>query len=235
MRDTNWRKRDRRSVRADFGSPQSLAFELRFGGYNPAIDDEFGGAHTPYKDIFGDKFTFQLGLEVDWQALRIPWVGTLGPGAGWGYMSTAAPAKDIDTGKNAKVNTWLTIMPMHVSAVLRADELLRRTGFPVAPYGKFGFGLAHWGTGITGKTSEISGGDKTVYGRGLSYGLHWAVGGMLALDWISPRSMAALDQETGVNHVYVFGEWANYNLGIFGGNQMRVGTSTWVVGMALEM
>ena len=56
-----------------------------------------------------------------------------------------------------------------------------------------------------------------------------------SLRWISLGccEMSALDQETGVNHIYLFGEWFNQNLGL-GANQMRIGTSTWTAGMTFE-
>ena len=232
---TNWRQRDRRESRGEKGSTQRFAFELRFGPYYPAIDDEFGGS-GPYQQVFGDSGKFSFGLEFDWQALRIPWVGTIGPGVGWTFMTTSEKAFVLGSRtERSGVDTSLTIMPMHTSAVLRLDELFRRTGVPVVPYGKVGFGLATWSTGVGDNTSKVTVDGNEVLGRGLSYGLHWAVGGMLALDWLSPRSMATLDAETGINHIYVFGEWLNYNLGTFSDSQMQVGTSTWIVGMAMEM
>lgn len=232
---TNWRQRDRRTSREEKGSPQRFAFELRFGPYYPAIDDEFGGT-GPYQQMFGDSGKFSFGFEFDWQPLRIPWVGTVGPGVGWTFMSTSTKAyKQGSRTEQSSVDTSLTIMPMHLSGVLRLDELFRRTGVPVVPYGKIGFGMATWSTSIADETSKVTSGGDEVLGRGLSFGLHWAVGGMLALDWLSPRSMATLDAETGINHVYVFGEWLNYNLGTFSDAQMQVGTSTWTVGIAMEM
>ncbi|MDI3287699.1 MXAN_2562 family outer membrane beta-barrel protein [Polyangium sp. 15x6] len=240
IRDSNWRQSERASVQQ--GSPQRFALELRFGPYYPAVDDEFGG-NGPYSKFFGDKGRFHFGAEFDWQALRIPWVGSFGPGFGLGYTSASGRAfregtYDAPAGmpydEQRVGETSLTILPMHVSAVLRFDELFRRTGFPIIPYGKIGFGAGLWWVDVGDQTAEVGTGDDAVKGRGLSYGVHWALGGMLALDWLGRRSMAALDQESGVNHVHLFGEWTNQNLGL-GGNQMKVGTSTWTVGFTLEM
>jgi hypothetical protein len=230
---TNWRQSDRRGVSERHGSPQRFAFELRFGPYHPNVDQEFGGT-GPYAKYFGDKTRFAFGLEFDWQALRIPWVGSLGPGVGWSYTSSSGAAINTNTGEQASVNTSLTIMPMHTSAVLRLDELFRRTGIPVVPYGKIGFGFATWSVGVGDESSKVVENGKEIAGSGLSYGLHFAVGGMLALDWLSPRSLASLDQEVGINHIHLFGEYLRYDLGL-AGNQMRVGTSTWMVGVTLEM
>jgi len=235
--DTNWRKRDRGGVDGK-RSPQRFAFELRFGAYTPAIDDEFGGSATPYRDFFGDGMLFHFGAEFDWQAVRIPYVGTLGPGVGFGYVSTSAEAYLVNTyGTSAPEragSTSLTILPMYVSAVVRFDELMRRTGVPIVPYGKVGLGAGLWWVNTGDKGSKVGDGDTAILGRGTSLGIHWALGGMLALDWLGQRSMASLDQETGINHVYLFGEWMNQNLGLFG-DSMRVGTSTWMVGLTMEM
>jgi hypothetical protein len=238
IRDSNWRQRDRGGAHQQ-GSPQRFAFELRFGLYYPAVDDEFGGT-GPYSQFFGDAGRFYIGGEFDWQALRIPWVGSLGPGIGIGYTSASGKAFREGTygaaagtiGEEQRVGeTSLTILPTHVSAF---DELFRRTGIPIIPYGKIGLGVGLWWVDVGDQTAQAGTGDDAVQGHGLSYGVHWALGGMLALDWLGRRSMAALDQESGINHVHLFGEWYNQNLGL-GGNQMMVGTSTWSAGLTIEM
>lgn len=236
IRDSNWRQSDRGGVdRKD--SAQRFALELRGGLYYPAVDEEFGGA-TPYADFFGDDGRFYFGLEFDWQALRIPWVGSLGPGFGAGYTSATAKAflkGTYGTSSATRVGSAsLNIVPMHLSAVLRIDELMQRTGFPFVPYAKLGLGVGlWWATDGTG-ASEVKTADGQMDGRGTSYGVHWALGGMLSLDWLGRRSMASLDQESGINHVYVFGEWMNQDLGL-GSNEMHVGTSSWAAGLAFEM
>ncbi|MDI1449418.1 MXAN_2562 family outer membrane beta-barrel protein [Polyangium sp. 6x1] len=241
IRDSNWRQSERDSTQQ--GSPQRFALELRFGLYYPQVDEEFGGT-GPYQKFFGDKGRFHFGAGFDWQALRIPWVGSFGPGVGLGYTSASGKAFREGTYDDA-TNTYsyedrrvgetsLTILPMHVSAVLRLDELFRRTGVPIIPYGKIGFGAGLWWVDVGEETAKVGTGDDEIKGVGLSYGVHWAIGGMLALDWLGRRSMASLDQETGINHVHLFGEWTNQNLGL-GSNQMKVGTSTWTAGLTFEM
>jgi hypothetical protein len=239
IRTNNWRKRDRGSGIYQ-GTPQRFAFELRFGPYYPAVDEEFGGS-GPYNRYFGDSGRFHFGTEFDWQALRIPWVGTFGPGVGIGY--TSATAKGFAEGvldtpttddNDRKGETSLMIAPMHLSAVIRLDELFRRTGFPVVPYAKLGLGVGLWWVNSGEEQAKVTTNGKEVLGRGTSYGVHWALGGMLALDFLGRREMSALDQETGVNHVHLFGEWMNQNLGL-GTGQMHVGTSTFMGGLTFEM
>jgi len=240
IRDSNWRQQDRGGVQRS-GSKQRFALELRFGLYYPEVDEEIPGS-TVYKDFFGEKSRFAVGAEFDWQALRIPFVGTIGPGVGLTFTTASGPGYRAGTyGQTGLAYTQqrvgevsMTILPMHVSAVLRLDELYRRTGFPIVPYGKIGLGVGLWWISAgdeTAKYKDSSGAE--VLGRGTSYGLHWALGGMLALDWLGRRSMASLDEETGINHVYLFGEWYNQNLGLGGG--MHVGASTWAAGLTFEM
>ena len=210
---------------------QRFAFELRFGGYYPRVDEELGGAATPFRDTFGSDPQFFFGLEVDWQALRIPYVGSLGPGVGWGYTTMSAAARDPVTGGPASSKTGLSIMPVYASAVLRLDELYRRTGVPIVPFVKGGGAGAYWSSGGALGMTNADG----VVGEGLSFGYHFALGGALSLGFIERGSTARLREGFGVDHTYVFGEWMLTDLGSFAPNQMRVGSSSWVVGLALEL
>jgi hypothetical protein len=239
LASSDWRQEDRSGRREKYASPQSMAFEVRFGPYYPEIDEEFGGDVGPYEDVFDNDPQFYFGVELDWLPLRIPWVGVIGPGLGWGYTRTTAPAMkedtcslNGDTCQPSGTDTGLTIMPMHLSAVLRADELMRRTGIPIVPYGKLGIGLATWSSSSDNGVSD----NEKVLGRDTTWGIHMAVGGMFALNWLDERYSAALDESTGVNHVYLFGEWMNNQLDGLGSRpQMHVGTSTLIVGIAFDM
>jgi hypothetical protein len=241
IRKNNWRQRGRGGGIYK-GTPQYLALELRGGPYYPAVDEEFGGP-GPYARYFGDEWRLFLGAEIDWQAYRIPWVGTIGPGFGVGYMSATEKAYadgvlsdgDPSNDETRAGETTLNIMPMHLSVVLRIDELFRRTQFPFVPYAKIGLGYGLWWCTAGSNDCKVvnSSGAETL-GSGASYGVHWALGGSVPLDFLGRREMSALDQETGVNHIHIFAEWYNQNLGL-GANQMRIGTSTWMTGMVFEM
>src|SRR3954447_26169276 len=71
-----------------YESPQNFAFEFRVARYLPNIDSDpaFGGKH-PYADVFGTTPRIEIAAELDWQILRIPHVGTLGPGISIGYTA----------------------------------------------------------------------------------------------------------------------------------------------------
>lgn len=250
---SNWRQRDRSTKRVEEAhSPWTFAFEVRFGPYTPEVDEEFNGSAFPYAETFAegeeddagkreDDPQFYFGLEVDWLPLRIPYVGVAGPGFGWGYTSTSSPAAidwpgTAQHGQPSDVDTSLTIMPMHLSAVLRIDEIARRTVVPVVPYAKFGIAMAHWDMSEDGDTGEamINGELRTT--RGVSFGTHLALGGALGLSWLGGRSNASLEDTTGIKDVYLFGEWMYANIdGIGSTPQLHAGTSTWVLGLSFQM
>lgn len=213
-------------------SPQRFAAELRVARYVPSIDSEFSGA-TPYRDVFGKSNRYALGFEFDWQAFRIPAVGTLGPGVGVSYTSLTGKSFIASTpGVRGEEETTLTLWPMHAVAVLRVDALSRNTVVPLAFYGKLGAGLALWSVSDGSGTAR----DGRKVGRGTSYGLQTGLGAMLLLDPLDDGAAREMDSNSGVNNTYLFAEWMRSTLDGFGaGGQMQVGTDTWVIGLALEL
>jgi hypothetical protein len=232
---STWRQLNRpsRMDEQSYASPQSFALEIRFGPYRPDVDDEPAlGGSTPYNDAFGGSDHLYFGLEADWLPLRIPYVGALGPGVGWGYTSSSGKATFKSTGEPSGQDTSLMVMPMHLSAVARFDELMRRTGIPIVPYAKLGLGFGLWSAGSASDTAKADG----VTGKDTTWGMHLALGGMLSLNWLDQRSAAELDRSTGINHAYLFAEWMNANLSGLGDRpQMHIGDSTWVAGLAFDM
>ena len=224
-----------RNTRNTADSPQSLAAELRFGPYTPDIDSEFGGS-GPYDDVFGGGRRWFIGLEIDYQALRIPHFGSLGPGFGLSYTRMSAKAKLAGGDDLSSEDTSLWIIPMYAVAVLRVDVLANDIGIPLVPYLKAGVGYALWKASNGLGTASYDSGDGRVEGKGRTYGWHLAPGLMLQLDFFDGHSSRQLDNSVGVNHSYFFAEWMKAGLDGFGAeSQMRVGTSTWVLGLAFEM
>jgi hypothetical protein len=211
-------------------SPQNAAFEVRFGPYSPKIDD---GLATPiYDDFFGDGRRFMFGFEVDWQAFRIPFLGSLGIGAGWGYTQmsgTNLVQVVMNPPPTIAQESSLNIMPIHAVGVLRVDALARRYAIPLVPYGKLGLAAAFWwvNDGIGTATDDVG-----TRGQDISIGTQAALGGMFLLDILEPSSALAADVESGVNNSYLFFEWSMTN---YGGDQMNVGSNNWVTGLAFEM
>jgi len=261
----DWRHADRHDVLLEKAAKPSFTFEIRLGPYLPNIDGEFDGAKTPFANVFGvDCDTpvsstskpsvsprVYFGLEFDALPLRIPYVGMFGVGVGWGYTNFSNRAVFTSGGKTStgapscsEQTTSLMIMPMHASLVLRVDELMRRTGIPIVPYGKAGAGFAFWRASTDAGTEHCSPDSSNPAaaaactedrsGMGWSPSLHFALGGMLALNFIDPRSSARLGETTGVNHIYLFGEWSSDTISL-SSKTLRVGASTWVAGLAVDM
>jgi hypothetical protein len=211
-------------------SPQDYAFEVRLGRYLPNVDDEFSGA-TPFADTFGNSNRFLLGVELDWQAVRVPHFGSFGPGFGLGYTSASAGAPLADGTGRSQQETSLAVLPLYAVGVLRVDVLATDLKIPLVPYGKLGLGYALWWVDVGDDTAKVG----SVSGKGASFGWQFALGGMLQLDFLDRQSSITLDTTVGVNHSYVFAEWYRSDLSGFGSGTMQVGDNTWMAGLAFEM
>ena len=219
-------------------SPQHFAAEIRFAPFSPNVDsDPALGGKTPYQDAFGSAPRLMLSAELDWQALRIPHVGTIGPGVGAGYTSIGRPALfatphqpggQLVSGED----TTLQIFPFYGVAVLRADALWRELGVPVVPYAKVGLGYALWRASNTIGTSRTDG----VSGEGHSIGTHFALGVGLNLNPFDEYAAKTFDDSLGVNSSYLFGEWTYEDLSGLGlqSHPLRVGGTSWTFGLAFE-
>ncbi len=210
-------------------SPQRFALELRFGPYHPNVDEQFP-VRQPYAASLGaDSKPLYVGVEFDWQFLRLAQFASLGAGFGWGYTTASGTATVVGTGAPSAAETRLTIMPMYGVGVLRFDYLARETVIPFVGYAKAGLGYGLW------RTSN----DVETQGKGHTWGMHYALGGMLLLDAFDEHSAVELDNEWGVNNTYFYVEWMFANLnGLDRSNDlsvMHIGTSTWVMGLAIEM
>jgi hypothetical protein len=233
--DYEWRQRIRdheeTSGRSEFLDLAHFWFELRFGPYWPAVDDEPGLTGTPYADYFGDEPRFYFGLELDWTPIYIPYVVSIGPGFGWGFTSASGSTKQVETGEPAASETGLTIFPMHLSAIARFDGPLRELNLPIVPYLKLGWGFGLWFADGPSGTSVVDG----KVAEGSSHGIHLALGGALALNAFDRSTAMALREATGVRYAYLYGEWMLDTLGTIGpADQMYVGTSTVVLGLAAD-
>lgn len=213
-----------------YRSPQYALLELRFGPYRPNVDAEFGGASAPFLDLYGAGQTVMFGLEGDWQALRIPHFGSLGPGVSVSYASFSAQAlSTADPTQRSAQPTEIWFLPVSALAVLRVDVLARDFRIPLVPYGKLGATMALWETRDGGSVGVASG----VLGQGISFGPTGALGLMFLLDFFAPQAAIDMDNSTGVNHAYLFGEWMLSSVSSFE-QGLETGTSTWNVGLALE-
>ncbi len=215
-----------------YESPQHFAFEVRVAPYRPQIDEDPAIAGTaPYNAVFGSAYRVEVAVEMDWQALRIPHVGTLGPGLSIGTTGMTAKAKRRDNGQLSGEDTSLDIYPMYAVAVFRVDVLSRELHIPLVPYAKGGIGMALYRASNDTGTS-VAGGDP---GRGHTFGSHVALGLALRLNVFDPSAARNLDESTGINGTYLFGEYMMSDLkGIAQTNPLYVGTRTFLGGLAFE-
>lgn len=211
-------------------SKQEAAFELRLGRYIPEVDSQLSS--TPFETTFGGDTRYMFGAEVDWQLVRIPHFGTLAPGIGWGYTKFTAKAAYADGSGTSSSSTRLTIMPMYLVAVARADVLPRELKVPLVPYAKLGLGYGLWWSSDGQRSATYQG--KS--GRGASYGLTYALGAMFLLDVLDEDDAASADGLTGINNSYIFAEWFRPQLDGFGSNKvLDLSSSSWLLGIALEI
>ncbi|MEO8799094.1 MAG: MXAN_2562 family outer membrane beta-barrel protein [Polyangiaceae bacterium] len=216
----------------DYESPQHFAFELRLAPYKADIDsDPALHVATPYASVFGDTQHLLIAAEFDWQVFHFPHLGSIGPGFSAGYTSMSARATRLDTGQPSGEDTNLDVYPMYAVAVFRLDVLNKDLGIPLVPYAKAGAGLAFWRAYNDGGTSYTNG----IAGKGHTFGYHVAAGIGLDLNAFDRTAAHNFDESMGVNHTYIYGEWMFMGLnGIGQDGALRVGTSTWVAGLALE-
>jgi len=228
----------------EYTSPQNFAAELRFSAFTPAIDsDPSLGGKTPFATVFGSGPRLLVSGEFDWQALRIPHFGTLGPGVGVGFTEASGNAMFASPhGPNMTMTsgetTSLDIYPFDALAVLRIDVLWHDLGIPIVPYLKAGFGVALWRATNTLGTSvyvDPKSGQSTS-GEGHSIGTHVALGIAFNLNVIDPSAAKDWDEQSGVNSTYLFAEWTREDLDGLGlqSDPLRVGGTGWTFGLAFE-
>lgn len=215
---------------ARYRSTRYGAIELRIGPYRPEVDSEFGDGPGPFAELFGSGPSIAFAFEADWQAIQIPHFGSFGPGFSAGYVHYGAGALlEADPSQRSPQPTALWIIPTYGVAVLRVDVLARDFGIPIVPYAKAGFSMNIWEATDAGDGTDYAG----VSSKGTEFGVVGMLGGMLLLDFFAPQAAVDMDNTTGVNHAYLFGEWMVSDVSTFGSG-MQTGTNTWQVGLTLE-
>lgn len=216
-------------------SNQTSALELRFGLYNPSIDSEFSGDVSPMKDVFGDDGAWLFGAEYDvqlWQGF-----GSVGlfASAAWGYLEGKGIAPD---GTDTSDGTTLSLVPLVAGGVYRFDVLAKRYKIPFVLSAKLGLDYTLWWIrdGLEEITEYSDGNGGTTPGYGGTFGLHWAVGLHLLLDFFEPHTAKVFDNEMGVNNSYLFAEYTGYWVDDFGSSSsFDLSHNGFVFGLAFEL
>ena len=235
---TDWRPKGREP------EPTYLAIEMRFGPYRPNVDQGVGlvpcGANDlsctrsgPFQKVFGDDRRFMVGGEVDWQFLHVPHFASISIGGSVHYTSFSGPAVFRDGGGESAETASISIWPFAAIAALRLEVLARDLGIPLVPYVKFGPGVAFWSSSNGRGTSQAK--DGTL-GRGHTFGLNYAAGVQLLLDFIDPQAAKTFAIERGVKHTYLFGEYSVMDYrGLGQSNPLYLGDKNWRIGFMFEL
>lgn len=186
-------------------SPRWGSLDLGMAGYYPNIDSEFPTRPGAYEAMFGTGrgWMFQLGIS---RALFTK-VGSLELGIRTGYFQDKAKGIVAGTADRAGDETSFKIVPTSLALTYRFDWLVDRWNVPLAPYGRATLERYNWWiTGATGSWSK----------EGATNG--WSVTGGLGflLDFLDPTLARELDQDSGVNHTYVFAEITKSRIDDFG-------------------
>lgn len=231
------------------GSPQRFALELKLGPYLPDIDRGYDGPGLgPYATIFGETNAegvatkpppngIMPALAFDWQFFYA--AGPIGVGTQVSFFrDTAAaiitnPTEEDSTIRSAADDVTFTVLPVSALLSYRFELLADRTPVPLVPYAKGGLTYGFWWTRDgRGKIARDAQGDR---GLGGVWGFQLNGGLMLRLDFIERSAAKKLDQLTGINHTYVFGEFQYAQIDNFGiGNTINLGDATWFAGLAIE-
>lgn len=218
-------------------SPRTMAVEFRIGPYSPDVDSGLSNGATPEQTVFGTSTHLLYQLEVDYDLLKS--FGTLAIGAGIGYFRETAKAfigtsDGMSTGVRSADDTSLRLIPTSLLAVYRMDVFAERWNVPLVPYVKVGLNYTFWKvTDGNGNVATLTHGG----GRGTGGTAGWQASAGLAfqLDILDSASMQELDSESGLNHMYVFCEYAHVDASGLGmGNRLHVGDNTWSAGLLLE-
>jgi hypothetical protein len=200
----------------NFQSPERFILELRGGPYKPDLD----GGESFDKFFAGDNGLL-LGVQLSYIVYRLPDIGYVTAGGGFGWSNYDGTAVSTETGEAVSEETTLTLMPISAVGSVRIDALARRFQLPFIFTGKLGFQWVHWDTD-TGKRDDASG-----WSLGLSYGLQLA----LDLDVFDSAAARSMDEEWGINHSFLFVE-------IFGfaptSASLPIGDTTWALGLGFN-
>lgn len=215
-------------------TPTWGAMDLKFAGYYPAIDAEFGDT-GPFSDTFGTKSLLLGELEVAgwlWQGF-----GKLGVAGHVGYSRVkggAVPTEETASDEEADAiedTTAFAVFPLRVSAVYRFDWLAQNTRIPLSFSVKVGPDFYRWRiTNSNKQTAEFDGAS----GAGWTSGWHAAAGLQLLLDVLDTSTAAAFDLHWGVNNSYLFVEYMATKIDDFGGGGFDLSDNLWLFGLSFE-
>jgi hypothetical protein len=230
------------------GSPQRFALEFKMGPFLPDVDRDYSGPGLgPYATVFGRTDSTGQAIDepkafpmpviaLDWQFVYL--AGPLGIGVQAGFFRDKAQALVTEpmAGESLRSiadSTTFGLVPLALLLSYRLELLPDKLRVPIVPYAKAGLAYSlYWVKDGSGKLARNSSGEA---GRGGVPGFQVNAGAMLRLDFLEPGTAKKLDNVTGINHTYLFGEYQLSRVDNFGvGRTPSLGDSTWFAGLAIE-
>lgn len=194
-------------VAASAESPKWGTFELRVANYRPDIDSEFGGAKTPYADVFGEKRGWFPKVLVSYTLLDRFVQVDAGLGTGWFRAKGKGRFED---GTISRDNTTFSIVPATLAVTVRVDGLAERWPIPVDVYGRVAIERYNW---------LVTDGSGSISEKGATNGWSYAGGVGILLDFIDPLLSRELDADSGVNHTWLYFEVEKSQVDDFGSSR----------------
>ena len=175
-------------------SPRWGSFDLMAGQYLPNVDSEFAAKPGPWETIFGTHRNWMLRGGVSWSVFQA--LGSLEVGLQSGYFQRSGSAQLLAGGASGDTTTFKMI-PTSATLTYRFDLLADRWNVPFAPYGRLALERYNW---------WVTDGAGHSVKSGATNGWSAAAGLALLLDFFDPTLAREMDQDTGINHTYVFAE-----------------------------
>jgi hypothetical protein len=187
-------------------SPRWGAVELRISGYLPNVDAEFRGQSscgtspscTPFGDAFGTSRNLMFQAMVSKSIFTK--FGTLDVGIGAGFWDKAGFALAQGSSAHSRDEISFKIIPLSLTLTYRFDWLVETYGIPVAPYLRTSLLRYQWWLTNPSGTSSFGGHS----GSGATSGYSFTGGIAFLLDFLDPTLARDADNDTGINHTYVF-------------------------------
>ena len=176
-------------------SPKWGTFELRLDSYRPDVDSEFNGARTPYADDFSKKRGWFPKILGSYTLLDRFVQVDVGVGTGW--FRAKGKGRYDSTGAVSPDNTTFSIIPATLALTVRLDGFAERWPIPFGLYGRAALERYHW---------LITDGAGTITKKGATNGWSVAGGVSFLLDFVDPMLAREMDNESGVNHTWVYFE-----------------------------
>lgn len=240
--------RTRRDRAGRPGSPQRFALEFKMGPFLPDVDRDYAGPGLgPYATVFGRTDSTGQAIDqpkafpmpvvaFDWQFVYL--AGPLGIGVQAGFFRDKAQAliaepMEGESLRSSADSTTFGMIPLALLLSYRLEILPDKLRVPLVPYAKAGLAYSiYWVKSGSGNLARNSRGEA---GRGGVPGFQVNAGAMLRMDFLEPGTAKKLDNVTGINHTYLFGEYQLSRIDNFGaGRTPSLGDSTWFAGLAIE-